>query len=78
MMMRWAGWCSLDGTSGGANGDVVGSNGCTVACISCGRVEGVECVVGVECSSPQQVVILSEISSGVHMAHVEELSAQYD
>jgi len=41
-------------------------------------VVGDECVVGVGCSSPQQVAILSEISSGVHMAHMEEASAQYD
>ena len=41
-------------------------------------VVGDECVVGVECRSPQQVAISSEISSGVHMAHVEESSAQYE
>ena len=53
--------------------DVVTGGGCG------GKdVFGDECVVGVVCISPQQVAISSEISSGVHKAHVEEASVQDD
>jgi len=62
---------------GGNDGNAVGSEAGyddgtddgTALGISVGRAEG---------SSPQQVAILSEISSGVHMAHVEEAFAQDD